>query len=81
MPGVEACDIALATLAASIAALHVLAFVDGGEPATQNGTLEIALPVGERGEEVGARTRCAAAHGPTRRCSGPTRRFTAHGAV
>jgi hypothetical protein len=42
--GVEACDIALATLAASITALQVLAFVDGGEPATRNGTLEIALP-------------------------------------
>jgi bacteriocin biosynthesis cyclodehydratase domain-containing protein len=42
--GIEACDIALATLAASIAALQVLAFVDGGDPATRNGTLEIALP-------------------------------------
>ncbi len=40
----EACDIALATLAASITALQVLAFVDGGDPATRNGTLEIALP-------------------------------------
>jgi hypothetical protein len=42
--GTEACDIALATLAASITALQVLAFVDGGAPATHNGTLEIALP-------------------------------------
>jgi bacteriocin biosynthesis cyclodehydratase domain-containing protein len=42
--GTEACDISLATLAASITALQVLAFVDGGEPATRNGTLEIALP-------------------------------------
>ena len=42
--GTEACDIALATLAASITALQVLAFIDGGTPATCNGTLEIALP-------------------------------------
>jgi len=42
--GIEACDIALATLAASITALQVLAFIDGGDPATRNGTLEIALP-------------------------------------
>jgi bacteriocin biosynthesis cyclodehydratase domain-containing protein len=42
--GAEACDVALATLAASITALQVLAFVDGGDPATRNGTLEIALP-------------------------------------
>jgi hypothetical protein len=34
----------LATLAASITALQVLAFIDGGDPATRNGTLEIALP-------------------------------------
>jgi bacteriocin biosynthesis cyclodehydratase domain-containing protein len=42
--GTEACDISLATLAASITALQVLGFVDGGDPATHNGTLEIALP-------------------------------------
>jgi bacteriocin biosynthesis cyclodehydratase domain-containing protein len=42
--GTEACDIVLATLAASIAALQVLAFIDGGEPVTRNGTLELALP-------------------------------------
>jgi len=42
--GVDACDIALATLAASITALQVLAFIDGDDPATHNGTLEIALP-------------------------------------
>ena len=42
--GTDACDIALATLAASITALQVLAFVDNGNPATRNGTLEIALP-------------------------------------
>lgn len=41
---IEACDVVLATLAASVAALQVLAFVDGGELATRNGTLEIALP-------------------------------------
>ena len=42
--GTEACDVVLATLAASVAALQVLAFVDGGDPITRNGTLEIALP-------------------------------------
>jgi hypothetical protein len=42
--GTEACDIVLATLAATIAALQVLAFVDRGDPVTRNGTLEIALP-------------------------------------
>jgi len=42
--GVDACDIGLATLGASVCALQVLAFVDGGEPATHDGTLEVALP-------------------------------------
>ena len=41
---IDACDIALATLAASLCALQVLAFIDGGTPATRDGTLEIALP-------------------------------------
>jgi bacteriocin biosynthesis cyclodehydratase domain-containing protein len=40
----EACDVALATLAASVCALQVLAFVDGGQPATADGTLEVTLP-------------------------------------
>lgn len=42
--GVEACDVALATLAASVCALQVLEFVDGGRPATHDATLEISLP-------------------------------------
>jgi bacteriocin biosynthesis cyclodehydratase domain-containing protein len=42
--GVEACDVALATLAASTCALQVLSFIDGARPATCNGTLELALP-------------------------------------
>jgi bacteriocin biosynthesis cyclodehydratase domain-containing protein len=41
---IDACDIALATLAASLCALQVLAFIDGAQPATRDGTLEIALP-------------------------------------
>jgi hypothetical protein len=41
---VDACDIVLATLAASLCALQVLVFIDGGQPATRDGTLEIALP-------------------------------------
>jgi len=45
---VPACDVALATLAASVAALQALAWVDAGGagvlPATFNGTLEVALP-------------------------------------
>jgi bacteriocin biosynthesis cyclodehydratase domain-containing protein len=41
---VDACDVGLATLGASVCALQVLAFVDGGEPATHDGTLEVALP-------------------------------------
>jgi hypothetical protein len=42
--GVEACDVTLATLAASVCALQVLEFVDGGMPATHDATLEITLP-------------------------------------
>jgi len=43
-PAVDACDVGLATLAASVCALQVLAFVDGGTSAACDGTLEIALP-------------------------------------
>jgi hypothetical protein len=43
-PTVEACDVGLATLAASVCALQVLTYLDGGTPATCDGTLEIALP-------------------------------------
>lgn len=42
--GVAACDVALATLAASVCALQVLEFVDGGQPTTHDATLEISLP-------------------------------------
>jgi hypothetical protein len=41
---VEACDVALATLAASVCALQVLTFIDGGDPATRDGTLEVVAP-------------------------------------
>jgi bacteriocin biosynthesis cyclodehydratase domain-containing protein len=41
---VEACDVTLATLAASVCALQVLTFIDGSEPAAVDGTLELALP-------------------------------------
>ena len=37
-------DVSLASLVASITALQVLAFVDGADPATIEGTLEIQLP-------------------------------------
>lgn len=37
-------DVGLASLIGSVAALQALAFVDGEEPATVEGTLEIALP-------------------------------------
>jgi hypothetical protein len=43
---VRPCDSVLATAVASHAALQVLTFLDGGEPATLDGTLEIALPEG-----------------------------------
>ncbi|HEY8729113.1 MAG TPA: hypothetical protein VIL94_05985, partial [Acidothermaceae bacterium] len=43
-PAVDACDVGLATLAASVCALQVLAFVDGGTSAACDGTLEIVLP-------------------------------------
>ena len=44
--GVEPCDIALASAAASIVALHVLAWIDNGEaspPPSLGGTLELSL--------------------------------------
>jgi bacteriocin biosynthesis cyclodehydratase domain-containing protein len=48
---VQACDVALATLVASVAALQLLAWIDGTDRAgsgstlaTQNGTLELTLP-------------------------------------
>lgn len=37
-------DLALTTLTASLAALQILAFLDGDEPAALSGTLELALP-------------------------------------
>jgi hypothetical protein len=37
-------DVTLASLVASVTALQALAFVDGGDPATIEGTLEIQLP-------------------------------------
>ncbi|PZS33482.1 MAG: thiamine biosynthesis protein ThiF [Pseudonocardiales bacterium] len=39
-----ASDVALATVIAGIAALQALAFLDGGEPAVIEGTLELQLP-------------------------------------
>lgn len=42
----EACDTVLAAATAALASAQALAFIDGvaGEPATANGTLELALP-------------------------------------
>ncbi|ABK53540.1 UBA/THIF-type NAD/FAD binding protein [Acidothermus cellulolyticus 11B] len=40
----RACDVVLATLVAAIAALQVLAFVDGRRPATVGATVEMTLP-------------------------------------
>ena len=37
-------DVAVASLAASVTALQALAFIDGDEPATLSGTLELQLP-------------------------------------
>ena len=37
-------DISLASLMAGVAALQALAFLDGNDPATIDGTLEIQLP-------------------------------------
>ena len=45
-PEVSAAEVNLSTLVASMAVLHVLAFLDGGEPATIDGTLSIGLPDG-----------------------------------
>ncbi len=39
-----ASDIALVSLAASVAAVHVIAFLDGDEPASVNGTIELEQP-------------------------------------
>jgi hypothetical protein len=62
---VDACDVALATLAASLCTLQVLAFVDGGNPATRDGTLEIALPDWRIRRRAGGHIRPAAVGGPT----------------
>jgi hypothetical protein len=45
-PGVAACDVTLATQVAALAAQQVLAHLDGFEPATLDGTIEIRLPYG-----------------------------------
>lgn len=42
--GIEPCDVALAAIAAAIGVLQCLALIDGGEPATRGGALELALP-------------------------------------
>ena len=39
-----ASDVALAATAASVASMHALAFLDGDEPASINGTIELELP-------------------------------------
>ncbi|MDX6346415.1 MAG: hypothetical protein QOF84_1205 [Streptomyces sp.] len=41
--GVPACDIALATMVAGLAAAHALAFLDGGEPASAGARVEVGL--------------------------------------
>jgi hypothetical protein len=43
-PAVRACDVTLATTTAGLAALHVLAFLDGEPAPSQDGTIELALP-------------------------------------
>lgn len=43
-PPVRACDVTLATTAAGIAALHVLAFLAGEEVPSRDATIELALP-------------------------------------
>ncbi|HSV68164.1 MAG TPA: ThiF family adenylyltransferase [Mycobacteriales bacterium] len=40
----EPCDVTLAIFAASLAVLQALTLLDGGEPATLHGTLELRLP-------------------------------------
>lgn len=42
--GIEACDVALATFVGAVCALQVLGWVDRGDAATRNGTLELTLP-------------------------------------
>ncbi|MCM2426303.1 TOMM precursor leader peptide-binding protein [Streptomyces sp. RKAG337] len=42
-PAVPACDIALATTVAGLAAAHALAFLDGGSPPSSGARVEIAL--------------------------------------
>ncbi len=42
--GTEPCDVALAAMAAATGALQCLALIDGGEPVTRGGALELALP-------------------------------------
>jgi hypothetical protein len=43
-PRASASDLALMNLTASIAALQALGYLDGDEPATLSGTLELILP-------------------------------------
>jgi bacteriocin biosynthesis cyclodehydratase domain-containing protein len=42
-PGIPACDIALATLTAGLAAAHALAYLDGGAPPSAGGRAEVGL--------------------------------------
>ncbi|MGH3487424.1 MAG: ThiF family adenylyltransferase [Actinopolymorphaceae bacterium] len=44
--GAGACDVVLATTLASHAVLHVLAFLEGGQPRSVDATLEMDLPYG-----------------------------------
>jgi bacteriocin biosynthesis cyclodehydratase domain-containing protein len=44
--GIGACDVALATALASHAVLHVLAFLEGGQPPSVDATIEMDLPFG-----------------------------------
>jgi bacteriocin biosynthesis cyclodehydratase domain-containing protein len=57
---VEACDIALATLAASLATLHALTWLDGDElPPSAGGVLEVDLEGGRlRRRSVAAHPEC-----------------------
>jgi hypothetical protein len=47
-----ACDASLATLAATHATLHTLAYLDGLEPPSVNATIEFTLPWGEVGRRA-----------------------------
>jgi bacteriocin biosynthesis cyclodehydratase domain-containing protein len=58
-PGVPACDVALATAVAGLAAAHALAFIDGGIPQSAGARVEVGLArLGMRVQDLPGDRRC-----------------------